>query len=113
MIVDEIKTRLKAERFPLESEKELQREIWRVLQGMPVEREYRLDGGSVVDFMVAGVGIEVKIGGRKKAIYRQVLRYCGFEEVKALVVVTNRSLGLPETLNDKPVYVLKLGTSWL
>lgn len=112
-VLFEIRARLLACKLPLESEKELQRQIGEVLQGLNVEREYRLDEGSVVDFFVEGVGIEVKIGGRKKEIYRQCLRYCGFKEVKALVVVTSRTLGLPGELSGKPVYVLNLGISWL
>jgi hypothetical protein len=103
---------LKKQRLPLHNEKTLQREIGQLLSGMLIihDREYRLSDDSIIDFRVGCTGIEVKIGGCSKDIYRQCLRYLEFDE---LILVTNKAIRLPALINNKPAYVLNLGTAWL
>lgn len=102
-------------RFTLDSEKETQAAITRKLveSGISFTREHRLDEDNIPDFFIQGIAIEVKIKGNAKKIYKQCERYCKFEEVKELVLVTNRSMGFPPSINGKPCYVINLGKAWL
>lgn len=104
---------LSRRRLPLTSETTLQVAIAECLAevGMPFAREHRLSNGSIVDLFHDGVGIEVKIGGAKREIFRQVERYIGFDEIRELVLATNAMLSLPPLV--KPVHVLNLGRAWL
>lgn len=101
--------------FPLHSEAKLQQAIEKQMTqaGIPFIREYRLGTKDRVDFFSEGLAIEIKIHGQPKAIYRQCKSYCEYDEVKALVLVTNRTMGFPKEVNGKPCFVVKLGRSWL
>jgi len=48
-----------------------------------------------------------------KRIYKQCERYCEFPEVKALLLITNKATGFPETINNKNCYILNLAKAWL
>lgn len=109
-------------RFPLEDEKELQRSIQSNLNrfGFHFTREQILNSAheskkDIIDFLVdPGIGIEVKIGNASKMnIYKQVERYCGFPAISAIILLTNKSMALPEMINGKPAYVINLSQSWL
>lgn len=108
----------KGKRFNLHDEKELQFEISVLLanyiSGQDFKREFRLDEKNIIDFFIYNqVGIEIKIKGSKRAIYHQCVRYCEFEKIKSLILITNKSMGFPEQLNGKDCYVLNLGKAWL
>ena len=81
------------------------------------DREFRLSAEDRIDFIgrddCSGIGIEVKISGSSRAIFRQIERYAEHEEVRALVLATNRAMRLPDTINGKPVVVASLGGGWL
>lgn len=102
-------------RLPLSREKVLQRELSPFLDrfGESVQREHDLGDGDVIDFLVDGVGLELKIKGQRRAIFRQCERYCRHDAVKALVLATNAAMGLPATIAGKPVFVASLGRGWL
>lgn len=102
-------------KFSLENEKKLQSEIASKFEqsGISFDKEYFLDKKNIPDFFIDGIAIEIKIKGNAKHIYKQCERYCLFDSVKYLVLVTNRSMGFPSEINNKPCYVLKLGSSWL
>lgn len=72
-------------------------------------REVELVKGDIIDFMVGPIGVEVKIKGQRRAIYRQCERYCEHACVGSLVLATNVAMGMPETINGKPVFVASLG----
>ena len=103
----------------MQSEKLLQAEIAvALLEGLPDDgwrlmREERLDKDNIIDFLIDDIGIEVKIKGGKREIFRQCTRYCEFERVKTLILVTNISMGFPPTINGKDCYLFKLGQAWL
>ncbi len=78
-----------------------------------VNREHKLDANNIPDFFIDGIAIEVKIKGTARKIYKQCERYCQFDDVKQLMLITNRSMGFPATINGKPCYVLNLGKAWL
>lgn len=102
-------------RLPLSNEKALQAAISVALtaSGIKHDREVRLSDKDCIDFMVGSVGMEVKLKGPAVAIYKQCKRYCGYPEVQELLIVTNRSMGLPNEIDGKPTYLLSLGKGWL
>lgn len=106
----------KATRFSnLMDEKTIQAEIFIHLEPLGFEREYRLSKGSIVDFYrpLDGLAIEVKVKGSPMRIYEQLERYCKFDQVRSILLVTNKSMGLPEEINGKQAYVASLGEAWL
>jgi hypothetical protein len=108
---------LSKHRFSLEKEKETQLEIAALLKNKDIDftREFILDKESTIDFMFEeqGIGMEVKIKGGKRAIYRQCERYCSFDKIKTLILVTGRSMGMPKEINNKPIYLINLSAAWL
>jgi hypothetical protein len=109
---------LRMQRFTLETEKLLQAQIRSFLHGrfttLRIEPEYILDPHNVIDFLLDNrVGVEVKIKGSKREIFRQCERYCDFELIQVLILVTNLSMGFPPEINGKSCYVIKLGQAWL
>ncbi|MDD4970829.1 MAG: hypothetical protein PHT07_15485 [Paludibacter sp.] len=114
-LVDRILKLLTGAKFPLTNEKVLQRAIEIRFKNnfLGHHREYELDQHNIVDFFINGVAMEVKIKAGAKEIYRQCERYCQFDEVKSLLLVTNRAMGFPKQINGRPCYVLNLGKAWL
>lgn len=115
MTADEIIGLLASYRFDTACEATLQEQIGQVLRdsGAEYRREVRLSSHDRIDFLLDGIGVEVKIKGSAKAIFRQCQRYCACDQVKAIILVTGRSMGLPETIEGKPCYYHNLGQSWL
>ncbi|MGJ5163184.1 hypothetical protein [Bradyrhizobium sp. HKCCYLR1051] len=121
-LATEIVTLLERAPLPLSDEKALQAEMHALLQreGFAVSREVRLDASDIVDFMIfdgdyvlSGLAIEVKIKGQRRAIYRQVERYCGHPRVAGIVLATNVAMALPERIKGVPACVAQLGRAWL
>ncbi len=111
---------LSKQRFSVENEKELQAQISTALAtgGFVNVREYRLNAKSIIDIYVpdpikGGVGIEIKISGTAKSIHAQLSRYAFDAKITSLILITNRTIGLAPTLNDKPIQIIKLGKAWL
>lgn len=106
---------LRSVRFRFSSEEDLQLGIEKLLtsRSIPFEREVRLDAYSRIDFMVGGVGVEVKIDGSAEELGRQVLRYLQHENVREIVVVTTRAThrDLPRELEGKKISVVYLFSS--
>ncbi len=110
-------TILSGKRFPVADEKETQVQIAALLMDCTeitsYSKEKKLDAKNIIDFFIEGIGVEVKIKGSKKAIYRQCVRYCEFPEITSLVLVTSVSIGFPSEINGKPCYVLNMSKAWL
>lgn len=102
-------------RFTLATEKDVQAEIDQVLRSTVPNhrREVVLDDKNEIDFMVGSVGIEVKIKGNKSAIFKQLQRYCEFDEITDLIFVTSKTVGIPVTINNKNIYVVNMSKAWL
>jgi hypothetical protein len=103
-------------RFTLESEKQLQNSIHEKMKEkrFSVEREVHLDDKNIVDFIVEdNIAIEVKLQGTKKAMYYQCERYTRFSKVEVLLLITNKAVTLPPTINGKKCYTINLSRSWL
>lgn len=100
----------------LKDEKAVQEGIEVVLDshGFDFKREVKLSQKDIVDFMLAdGVAVEVKLQGQARAIFRQCERYCEHEQVKALVLVTAKTMGFPPEIKGKPAYFVSLSSGWL
>lgn len=110
-------TLLRKIRVNLANEKCAQADIETALgaSGFKFAREVRLSKYDIPDFIIDEcIALEVKLRGqRKKEIYKQLCRYAEHESIKALVLASNVSMGLPEEINGKPVYFVSLGTAWL
>jgi len=127
-------------RIDVTTEKATQAAISQVLldSNLAHEREYPLDGGreSLIDFFIRerrmafkgqlkdgtdggrktyerGIGIEVKLDGGAHDIYRQLERYCKTGKLTAILLVTNRAMGLPKEIAGVPAYYFALGRQWL
>lgn len=85
------------------------------LPGVLVEREKRLDARDRPDFLVdGGIVVEVKLkGASKMGVYRQLARYAGHVRVRAIVLATNTSMGLPELIEGKPTFYVHLARAWM
>jgi hypothetical protein len=85
------------------------------VDGIPYSKEYRLGPRNRVDFLVAGgIGVEVKKGKPNAGdVAAQVERYCRHEDVRALVLVVERSVfNHLEESNGKPVRYVALNKLW-
>lgn len=107
---------LRNKRFMLSNEKSVQADIEKLFKSLSVshKREHILDENNIIDFLMDnGVGIEVKIKGQKRAMYKQCERYAQFEDIKQLILLTSVSTGMPQEINNKPIHVLNLSRAWL
>lgn len=114
-MIEKLIKSLQSQRFPLNNEKETQSEIERKFTeaGLSFTREHRLDGENIIDFLVGDIGIEVKLKGKPKDIYRQLQRYAEFQQVNHIILVTAKSMGLPAEINGKSVYYINISKNWL
>lgn len=114
-LVESVYKCIQRRRLNLNSEAALQLDIENAFKedGIVFEREVILSKKDRPDFMCGCIAVEVKIKGSAKSIYRQCERYCQHGLVEALILVTNRSMGLPEEINGKPCYLINLGRGWL
>jgi len=106
---------LRSATIDLSSEKRAQADVEQVFitTGVAFEREVHLSPVDIPDFMSEGIAIEIKVQGKKKAIYRQLCRYAKHPAVNTLVLASNLSMGLPPLIEGKDAYFVKLGEAWL
>jgi hypothetical protein len=109
MLESEIIKILKSKRFSLYNEKKLQEEIDAafIQHNIPATREYRFNAKDICDFFINGICLEINISGSAKAIYRQLERYADHAEVTSIILATNRTMGLPETINNSSLCLVK------
>lgn len=105
-------------RLDLSTEKHLQAGVEQALTtaGIRFEREKRLSDRDIPDFFIeGGVTIECKMRhkARKKDVYKQLCRYAEHQEVTALVLASNISMGLPAEINGKALYAASLSRGWI
>lgn len=109
----DIAERLRGWRLPMRDEKATQARIAELLADLDARREVRLSDGDIIDLMVGGVGVEVKLRGSRVEILRQLERYAGHAAVRELLLVTGTAMRLPPAIGGKPVRGLSLGAAWL
>jgi len=93
--------------YQFTAEKELQDGIERVLVavfGDEVHRECRIGnaGRLIIDFLVGGVGVEVKVKGSPESVARQLVKYSNSPMVSELLLVSTvgRHINVPELTKD-------------
>lgn len=111
----ELTTFLRRQRYQFGTEAALQLSIAAALDaaGIDHEREVRLGPADRIDFMVGRIGLEAKVRYPVRQIYRQLVRYAASDQVDALVLLTATSLGLPPSLNGKPLFYVSIGRTAL
>lgn len=104
-------------RFDLSDEKRLQYELEQAFSdaGLNFERECPLDEQDIPDFILNDtIAIEVKLKGhQKRAIFRQLSRYARHQHIQAVVLLTNVSMGLPESVDGTPLFYISLSEGWM
>lgn len=97
-------------RFHFVGEEELQCAVEQVLtdEGFSFSREHSLTEADRIDFLVGGVGLEIKVDGSLSQVTRQLHRYAQCEEVKSLVLLTSRRkhCKMPPEMNGKTLTVI-------
>ena len=81
--------------------------------GFVIQHEATLAPRCRIDFLIVGVGIEVKRGKpQKAALLRQCARYLASEQLDALILVLDTSVSLPRELGGKPLITFGLNKLW-
>lgn len=81
--------------------------------GLPARHEAVLGPRCRIDFLVGGVGVEIKKNRpAPAALLRQLTRYAACAQVEELVVVAPRGVNLPKTVLGKRVTMLGLERLW-
>jgi len=100
---------------PVGSEYHLHNQISAALQsgGFVVAHEVPLAPRCRIDFLVNGVGIEVKRGKvQRSTLLSQCRRYLQSDRLQALLVVLDTSVNLPREVDGKPLRVFGLNRLW-
>ena len=81
--------------------------------GLQAHHEVSLAPRCRIDFMIGGVGLEVKKSRPARgALQRQLLRYAACPQQELLVVVAPRGVNLPREAGGKRVYMICLERLW-
>ena len=81
--------------------------------GFDVRHEARLGPRCRIDFLVGGVGVEVKKSRPVRgALLAQLTRYAACAQLQSLLVVAPRGVSLPREMGGKPVRMLALERLW-
>lgn len=110
MDIHKILNLLSSAKLPVDTEKETKRAIEDIFIANKIyyEREFFLDKNNVPDFYIEGIVIQVKIKGSIINMFKQCQRYCNFEQVGKLILITNRDPLFPQEINYRPCYVINL-----
>lgn len=66
-----------------------------------------------IDFLVGGIGVEIKKSRpQPAALLRQLRRYAACEQVEELIVVAPRGVNLPRTAGGKRITMVGLERLW-
>ena len=85
-----------------------------IAAGLPARSEVILSSRDRIDLMVETVGVEVKVKGSKRDIFRQLERYAEHQKIKALVLATNTAFPpIAPIKGTVPVFIASLSRGWL
>ncbi len=75
--------------------------------------EYRFANRARIDFYCDGIGIEIKKGKPNRAqILAQLKKYAEENTICAIIVLVQSAMQLPQSLANKPIYVLPIYKAW-
>ena len=96
-------------------ETQIHQEIKKALldRGINFRHEYKILTRKRFDFWINGIVLEVKKRKPVKiSLLNQLNRYTKVPAVKAIIVVLERSIDLPKSMNEKPIFVKSLNQNW-
>jgi len=98
------------------SESEIQRSVAGVLrdEGILFEKEKTLSSGNRIDFLISGgIGIEIKRGKpNSHGVHVQLQRYLVHKDVNEIILISERYINLPPSVNGKACTVFNLNRLW-
>jgi len=81
--------------------------------GFTCQHEAKIAAGCRIDYLIGGIGVEIKKGKPKPAaLIAQLRRYAQSEQIECLIVVSWQSVPVPGRIEGKPVYSLSLSQLW-
>ena len=81
--------------------------------GLLAQHEAKLAPRCRIDFLVDGIGVEIKKSRPAPGALRaQLARYAACEQVRELVVIAPRAVDMPKTIGGKRVTMLGLERLW-
>ena len=81
--------------------------------GLAAAHEVRLAPRCRIDFMVGGIGVEIKKKRPQRApLAAQLARYAACPQVERLIVLAPRGVDLPKSIGGKPVTMMSLERLW-
>ena len=107
---------IRSYKIQVNNESDVQRQLDGIFanSGIEYKREFVLDKRNRIDFIIGSIGIEVKIHGiSAKRIYDQLNRYCFFEKISSIILITSQACIMPDKINNKEIHVISLGRAWL
>jgi len=111
-VIDDIAELIGGYRFSYTSEVQLHAHIAAVLTDarFGFEQEVTMASRDRINFLIDGVGIEVKIQGSYATVLAQLQRYAASPRVDALLLVTTIAthLAMPVQIGGKPLRVCSL-----
>jgi len=96
-------------------EESIHRKIMDVFDNYKIQyvHEYKLIPHKRFDFWLDGIVLEIKKKKPSKiTLLNQLNKYTKSDKVKAIIVVLEKSMDLPKSLNDTPIFVLSLNANW-
>ena len=81
--------------------------------GIGAEHEKKLAPRCRIDFLCGSVGVEIKRGPQQRGrVLEQLRRYAASGQVSALILVTERNLDLPASVDGIPLRTVCLSRLW-
>jgi hypothetical protein len=116
MLARRIATIIAGAKVNLTSEGTAHRSILDALARADIEHksEARLSDAERIDVLCGSVGVEIKVGHPRRAIWKQLQRYAALEQIDALVLATGTAW--PASIKDVdgvPLVVANLSRGWL
>ena len=81
--------------------------------GLPCIHEAKIGKGCRIDYLVGDVGIEIKKGKPiPRLLLQQLNRYAACDCLGSLIVLTQRSIKMPDKVGGKPLTHLSISQLW-
>ena len=116
MDMEQVYRALTVLRVPLQrGEYDLHRLVGETLAaaGIAAEHEKKLAPRCRIDFLCGGVGVEIKKGRpNARELLKQVERYLACDELREIIVVTQKDTPLPARVLGKRVTCISLNRLW-
>lgn len=97
------------------NENEIHEEIKKALleHGIKYKHEYKMLTRKRFDFWINGIVLEVKKSKPSKiTLLNQLDRYTKVPSVRAVIVILEKNINIPNQLNGKPIILKSLNENW-